>query len=91
MTSAGFIVLCRSRISTPAARRRAKNSISKPAAAAAVHTSRRSLTRADSAWPRRTAFSVSARVARRAAVRSAGAVGRSPNRRSASWQASRTR
>ena len=40
---------------------------------------------------RRAACSVSARAGRRAAVRSAGAVDRSPNRASASWQASRTR
>ena len=41
--------------------------------------------------PRRGAFSVSARVGRRAAVRSPGAVRRSPNRSSAARQASRTR
>ena len=68
-----------------------ENSCSVPAPAAAVDTSRRSVARGASAHPRRIASSVSARVARRAAVRSAGAVLRSPNRRSASQHASRAR
>ena len=61
------------------------------AAAAAVLTCRRSATRGASSRPRRVAFSDSARDGQRAAVRSPGAVDRSPYRCSAARQASRTR
>lgn len=54
-------------------------------------TARRSVIRGASDQPRRLAFSISARVGRRAAVRSAGAVRRSPYRCSAALHASRTR
>jgi hypothetical protein len=61
------------------------------AAAAAVLASRRSMTRGASCQPRRRVFSFSARVGREAAVRSPGAVRRSPNLSSAARHASRTR
>jgi hypothetical protein len=85
------MVLYRWRTATPASARRVKNSCSVRAPAAAAQTSRRSVTRGGSAHPRRLACSASERDARGAAVRSAGAVARSANRASASWQASRTR
>ena len=91
MTSPGLTVLCRFRTRTPARSSRPKNSRSELAPAAAAQTSRRSDTRGASPQPRRAACSVSARLARFAAVRSAGAVAVSPSRRSASRHASRTR
>jgi hypothetical protein len=91
VTSPGWTVLSRFRTRTPACSRRAKNSRSEPAPAAAAHTSRRRVTRGASSHPRRAACSVSARLARFAAVRSAGAVAVSPSRRSAARHASRTR
>ena len=84
------LTLNRLRTSTPAWSRRAKNSCSLPAAAAAVVTCRRSVILGASSRPRRAAFSFSARAGRRAAVRSAGAVERSPYRCSAARQAART-
>jgi hypothetical protein len=84
-------VLSRRRTSTPASSRRAKKRCSELAAAAAAQTSRRSVTRGGLVQPRRTVCSVSGRVARRAAVRTAGPVARSPSRCSASPHASRTR
>ena len=74
MTSPGLRVLNRLRTLMPAASRRAKNSCSLAAPAAAVLTARRSVTRGASWKPWRRAFSDSARVGRRAAVRSRGAV-----------------
>jgi hypothetical protein len=70
----------------PAASRQAKNSCSLFEDAAAVMTCRRSVILGVSSRPRRAAFSFSARVGRRAAVRSAGAVERSPYRCSAARQ-----
>ena len=78
VTSPGLIVLRRLRTRTPACFSWAKNSRSELAPAAAAHTSRRRDTRDASLHPRRAACSVSARAGRLAAVRSAGAVDRSP-------------
>ncbi len=78
VTWPGFRVLNLLRTSTPAWSRRVKNSCSLCADAAAAVTCRRSVILGASSRPRRAAFSVSARVGRRAAVRSAGAVERSP-------------
>ena len=83
-------MLNRLRTSTPARSSRAKNSCSLAAPAAAVLTARRSATRGASWNPWRRAFSDSARVGRRAAVRSRGAVCRSPNLSSAARHASPT-
>ena len=91
VTWPGFLVLYRSRTSTPAWSSRAKNSSALAAEAAAVATWRRSVVRDGSPRPWRAALPVSARDGERAAVRSAGAVDRSPYRRSAAMQASRTR
>ena len=74
VTWPGFLTLNRLRTRTPAWSRRLKNSCSLLADAAAVVTCRRSVILGASSRPRRAAFSFSARVGRRAAVRSAGAV-----------------
>ena len=84
-------MLSRFRINIPASARRAKNSYSDEAPAAAVLTARCSVIRGASRRPHRLAFWLSARVGRRAAVRSPGAVRRSPYRCSAIRQVSRTR
>src|SRR6516165_3740962 len=78
VTSPGLRVLLRVRTSTPEWLSQAKNSCSLAAAAAAVLTWRRRVIRGASLKPCRAAFSDSARVGRHAAVRSPGAVRRSP-------------
>ena len=78
MISPGLRVLNRLRTRTPAWSRRVKNSCSLDAAAAAVLTARFSVTRGASSQERRRVFSCYARVGRGAAVRSPGAVRRSP-------------
>ena len=77
--SPGFFVLAHRSTSTPSRRKGSKNSRSVTVAAAAVHTSRRNVTRGALSHARRCARSVSARVGRRAAMRSAGAVSCNPN------------
>ena len=70
VTSPGLCSLYRSRTRTPRRSSAAKNSGSDRAPAAAAATCRRSVTRGGSACPARAAFSDSARVGLRAAVRS---------------------
>jgi hypothetical protein len=78
VTWPGFVTLYRLRTSTSAWSSLAKNSVALLAEAVAVETWRRRVSRAGSPRCWRSALPVSARVGRRAAVRSAGAVDRSP-------------
>jgi hypothetical protein len=71
-------VLYRRRTCVPDWSRKAKNSSALLADAAAVATWRRSVIRGGSPSPRRADFSRSARDGQQSAVRSAGAVDRSP-------------